>query len=132
MYSDFEAFYTRNLYMRIRDCWNRPICSVAGAEFDLLERESDDYNWNFRYFCELTTCQGTGLEITKNFHCDRGVFKHSLRITVSSPFLEKFVKLDMREIFRYRKITKLNTLNKFYKCKNCEFWHVGFLKCVNA
>ncbi|XP_057315311.1 serine palmitoyltransferase 2-like [Hydractinia symbiolongicarpus] len=47
LYSDFEAFYTRNLYTRIRDCWNRPICSVAGAEIDLLERESDDYNWNF-------------------------------------------------------------------------------------
>ena len=27
----------------------RPICSVAGAEIDLLDRESDDYNWNFRY-----------------------------------------------------------------------------------
>lgn len=49
MYASFEAFYTRNLYTRIRDCWNRPICSVAGAEIDLLERESDDFNWNFRY-----------------------------------------------------------------------------------
>ncbi|XP_065661031.1 serine palmitoyltransferase 2 isoform X2 [Hydra vulgaris] len=48
LYSDFESFYTRNLYTRIRDCWNRPIGSVAGAELDLLERTSDDYNWNFR------------------------------------------------------------------------------------
>jgi len=48
LYADFESFYTRNLYTRIRDCWNRPICSVAGAEMTLLNRESDDYNWNFK------------------------------------------------------------------------------------
>ena len=49
LYADFESFYTRNLYTRIRDCWNRPICSVAGAEVTLLDRESEDYNWNFRF-----------------------------------------------------------------------------------
>lgn len=49
LYADFEAFYTRNLYTRIRDCWNRPICSVAGPEIDILERTSDDFNWNFNY-----------------------------------------------------------------------------------
>jgi len=49
LYSDFEAFYTRNLYTRIRDCWNRPICSVAGPEIDIMERVSGDYNWNFMY-----------------------------------------------------------------------------------
>jgi len=47
LYADFESFYTRNLYTRIRDCWNRPICSVAGAEVTLLDRDSEDYNWNF-------------------------------------------------------------------------------------
>jgi len=49
LYASFEAFYTRNLYLRIRDCWNRPIGSVAGAEVDLLERKSDDFNWSFNY-----------------------------------------------------------------------------------
>uniref|UniRef100_A0A7N6FBD0 serine C-palmitoyltransferase n=1 Tax=Anabas testudineus TaxID=64144 RepID=A0A7N6FBD0_ANATE len=49
LYQDFENFYTRNLYMRIRDNWNRPICSVPGAKMDLLERESHDYNWTFKY-----------------------------------------------------------------------------------
>jgi len=48
LYADFESFYTRNLYRRIRDCWNRPIASVAGAEFDLVERVSDDHNWTIR------------------------------------------------------------------------------------
>ncbi|MEQ2296570.1 serine palmitoyltransferase, long chain base subunit [Ameca splendens] len=50
LYQDFENFYTRNLYMRVRDNWNRPICSLPGPVFDLMERVSDDYNWTFRYF----------------------------------------------------------------------------------
>ncbi|KAJ8409128.1 hypothetical protein AAFF_G00241490 [Aldrovandia affinis] len=49
LYQDFENFYTRNLYMRIRDSWNRPICSVPGAKMDLAERVSHDYNWTFHY-----------------------------------------------------------------------------------
>ena len=48
LYADFESFYTRNLYIRIRDCWNRPISSVPGAHIDVMKRESDDYNWTFR------------------------------------------------------------------------------------
>ncbi|KAM8947631.1 serine palmitoyltransferase 3 isoform 2-T2 [Pelodytes ibericus] len=49
LYQDFENFYTRNLYMRVRDNWNRPICSVPGPQFDLMERLTDDYNWTFRH-----------------------------------------------------------------------------------
>ncbi|TRY86585.1 hypothetical protein DNTS_018580 [Danionella cerebrum] len=49
LYQDFENFYTRNLYMRIRDNWNRPICSVPGAKVDLVERLSPDYNWTFEH-----------------------------------------------------------------------------------
>ncbi|XP_075452166.1 serine palmitoyltransferase 3 isoform X2 [Ascaphus truei] len=49
LYQDFENFYTRNLYMRVRDNWNRPICSVPGPKFDLMERVTDDYNWTFRH-----------------------------------------------------------------------------------
>ena len=48
LYASFESFYTRNLYRRIRDCWNRPICSSPGAEIDIMERESLDNNWTFR------------------------------------------------------------------------------------
>lgn len=47
LYQDFENFYTRNLYMRIRDNWNRPISSVPGARMDLVERVTPDYNWTF-------------------------------------------------------------------------------------
>ncbi|OCT68193.1 serine palmitoyltransferase 2 isoform X2 [Xenopus laevis] len=49
LYQDFEDFYTRNLYMRIRDNWNRPVCSVPGERIDLMERFTDDYNWTFKF-----------------------------------------------------------------------------------
>lgn len=49
LYQDFENFYTRNLYMWIRDSWNRPICSVPGAKVDLVERVSHDYNRTFEW-----------------------------------------------------------------------------------
>ncbi|XP_041726242.1 serine palmitoyltransferase 3-like [Coregonus clupeaformis] len=48
LYQDFENFYTRNLYMRVRDSWNRPICSLPGPVFDVMERVSPDHNWTFR------------------------------------------------------------------------------------
>ena len=49
LYQSYESFYTRNVYIRIRDCFNRPICSVPGAEIELLDRKTNDYNWSF-YF----------------------------------------------------------------------------------
>lgn len=36
--SDFQAFYTRRLYMRIVDIFNRPICSAPGSWIDVMER----------------------------------------------------------------------------------------------
>ncbi len=48
LFQSYESFYTRNVYIRIRDCFNRPICSVPGAEIELVKRESDDYNWTFK------------------------------------------------------------------------------------
>lgn len=47
--SDFESLYTRRLYMRIRDCWHRPITGIPGRILHLLERYSDDYNLTFKY-----------------------------------------------------------------------------------
>ena len=49
MFQSFESFHTRNVYIRNRDCFNRPVCSVPGAEIELLERKSDDFNWSY-YF----------------------------------------------------------------------------------
>ncbi|ELU16750.1 hypothetical protein CAPTEDRAFT_165279 [Capitella teleta] len=49
LYQNFESFYTRNLYTRIRDAWNRPICSLPGARMDLMHRVTDDHCVSFRF-----------------------------------------------------------------------------------
>lgn len=46
--SDFESLYTRRLYKRIRDCWQRPITGVPSRTLTLLERVSKDYNETFQ------------------------------------------------------------------------------------
>lgn len=48
LYIGFESFYTRNVYRRIQDCWNRTICSVPGAIIDLMERTTPDYGWTMK------------------------------------------------------------------------------------
>jgi len=42
--SSWENFYTRRLYHRIQDCFNRPIASNPGANIHVLERVSTDGN----------------------------------------------------------------------------------------
>lgn len=48
LYQSYESFYTRNVYQRIGDCFNRPIGSVPAGKLDLLERVTPDYNWSFK------------------------------------------------------------------------------------
>lgn len=48
LYSGYGPFYTRNIYRRIRNGWNQPVCSLPGATIDLMDRVSDDYFWTFR------------------------------------------------------------------------------------
>lgn len=55
LYKSFDAFYTRNIYRPIRDCWNLPLLSVPGAMITLRDRTSDNYNWTFRYLDTETT-----------------------------------------------------------------------------
>ncbi|KAL3986152.1 Serine palmitoyltransferase 2 domain protein [Acanthocheilonema viteae] len=49
LFSEFEAIYERNCYMRVRDVFERPISSVPGATVKLLDRSSEDYNWTYKY-----------------------------------------------------------------------------------
>eukprot|EP00127_Corallochytrium_limacisporum_P003638 Clim_evm26s151 gene=Clim_evmTU26s151 len=48
LYADFESFFTRHLYRRIRDVFNRPISSVPGRHIELVDRETTDFGWTFR------------------------------------------------------------------------------------
>ncbi|KAL0024670.1 hypothetical protein WJX77_007715 [Trebouxia sp. C0004] len=37
---DYEDFYTRRMYYRIHDCWNRPIASAPDAWIDVMSRSA--------------------------------------------------------------------------------------------
>lgn len=60
LYDAFESFYSRYVYRRIRDCWNRPICSVPGAELTLKDRVTPDYGWSFEFTGTETRCLNLG------------------------------------------------------------------------
>ena len=47
LYDRFESFYCQYIYRRIRDCWNRPVCSAPGATISLRHRKTYDYGWTF-------------------------------------------------------------------------------------
>ncbi|KAI9175806.1 serine palmitoyltransferase component [Blastocladiella emersonii ATCC 22665] len=54
--SDFDSFYSRRLYQRIRDCFNRPITNVPGRHITLLDRYSDDGNKTFTLTGKTKKC----------------------------------------------------------------------------
>ncbi|KAK7872665.1 hypothetical protein R5R35_002660 [Gryllus longicercus] len=60
LYDRFESFYLQYVYRRVRDCWNRPICSVPGAEVVLKDRMTPDYGWTFQFTGTTTKCLNLG------------------------------------------------------------------------
>ncbi|XP_029663473.1 serine palmitoyltransferase 2 isoform X2 [Formica exsecta] len=60
LYDNFEKFYLRYVYRRVKDCWNRPICSVPGAMVTLKDRVTNDYGWTFQFTGTETQCINLG------------------------------------------------------------------------
>ncbi|XP_011056615.1 PREDICTED: LOW QUALITY PROTEIN: serine palmitoyltransferase 2 [Acromyrmex echinatior] len=60
LYDNFEKFYLKYVYRRVRDCWNRPICSVPGAKVTLKDRVTHDYGWTFQFTGTETPCINLG------------------------------------------------------------------------
>ncbi|RVW52669.1 Long chain base biosynthesis protein 2a [Vitis vinifera] len=51
-----EDFYIRRLYLRIQDCFGRPISSAPDAWFDVVERFSNDNNKTLKRTTKISTC----------------------------------------------------------------------------
>ncbi|XP_064601850.1 serine palmitoyltransferase 2-like isoform X2 [Liolophura sinensis] len=49
LYQSWESFYTRNLYHRVCDCWNRPITSAAGVHIKVVDRKMEDNGWTLKH-----------------------------------------------------------------------------------
>lgn len=83
-YSD--SFYTRRLYNRIQDCWNRPICSNPGARIDVMERTSKDGNMTLELSNKTIRCVNVGSYNYLGFADD---WKHTCKDEVFSA-LDKY------------------------------------------
>ncbi|GJM91991.1 hypothetical protein PR202_ga08414 [Eleusine coracana subsp. coracana] len=55
-----EDFYTRRLYLRIQDCFGRPIASAPDAWFDVVERYSNDSNKTLHRTSKTSKCLNLG------------------------------------------------------------------------
>uniref|UniRef100_A0A0E0BJH9 serine C-palmitoyltransferase n=1 Tax=Oryza glumipatula TaxID=40148 RepID=A0A0E0BJH9_9ORYZ len=55
-----EDFYVRRLYLRIQDCFGRPIASAPDAWFDVVERYSNDSNKTLKRTSNTTRCLNLG------------------------------------------------------------------------
>ncbi|KAF8408469.1 hypothetical protein HHK36_007623 [Tetracentron sinense] len=55
-----EDFYVRRLYLRIQDCFGRPISSAPDAWFDVVERYSNDNNKTLKRTTKMCRCLNLG------------------------------------------------------------------------
>ncbi|KAL1314564.1 hypothetical protein HN51_041372 [Arachis hypogaea] len=55
-----EDFYIRRLYLRIQDCFGRPISSAPDAWFDVVERYSNDNNKTLKRTTKVSRCLNLG------------------------------------------------------------------------
>ncbi|KAF5808553.1 putative serine C-palmitoyltransferase [Helianthus annuus] len=55
-----EDFYIRRLYLRIQDCFGRPISSPPDAWFDVVERVSNDNNKTLKRTTKTSRCLNLG------------------------------------------------------------------------
>lgn len=55
-----EDFYTRRLYLRIQDCFNRPIASAPDSWIDVVERYSKDNNKTLLRTSKTSKCLNLG------------------------------------------------------------------------
>eukprot|EP01038_Epipyxis_sp_PR26KG_P008357 gene8357-11304_t len=56
----WESFFTRRLYHRLQDCWNRPICSSPSAHIDVMKRSSKDDNCTLSTTGDSISCLNLG------------------------------------------------------------------------
>ena len=60
MFQSWENFYTRRMYHRIQDCWNRPVGSRPASSIDVMDRDSGDGMKTMRLTGKSTRCLNLG------------------------------------------------------------------------
>lgn len=60
LYDDYGAFYTKCVYGRISENYNRPVCSKPGPWIEVLDRTGFEYAETLNYTGEVRTCLNLG------------------------------------------------------------------------
>ena len=60
LFKSWESFFTRRLFHRVQDCWNRPIASSPGAHIQVMERVTRDGNKSFQTTGNLIPAMNVG------------------------------------------------------------------------
>lgn len=60
MFGHWDSFWTRKMYRKISDCWNRPVTSCPGAHIRVVERISNDCNESFQRTGKEIDCLNLG------------------------------------------------------------------------
>lgn len=77
---NWEKLYTRRIYHRIQDCFNRPISSSAGVRISMLERVSSDRNKSLEVLGNVDDPDEVDQSVCKDYNSCR----HLLTTTTSS------------------------------------------------
>lgn len=60
LFKTWESFFTRRLYHRVQDCWNRPISSSPGTRIDIIKRTSQNGNCTLQTTTDTINCLNLG------------------------------------------------------------------------
>lgn len=92
LFDPFERFYLRYVYRRVKDCWNRPICSCPADTVVLKDRITPDFGWSFEFTGTETKCLNLGSYNYLGFAQNKGPCAedsiesiHKYGLAISSP-----------------------------------------------
>jgi len=60
LYNGTQRVFLFRVYQRVRDCFERPICSTPGPRFDIMDRMSPDENFTYEYTGSITNSLNLG------------------------------------------------------------------------
>lgn len=125
LYSSFESFFSRRIFRRVRDCWERPITGVPGRHITVLERVSDDYNETFRLTGRKLRLLNFGSYNYLGFSSNEGPIVEKVVETVRKHPL--VVAAPAREVGCHPIVKELeNEMASFLHQEDCMVFSIGY------
>jgi len=125
MFRDWESFWTRRIYKRIQDCWNRPVSGVPADRIVLNERITHDYADTWQETGKKTDCLNLGSYNYLGFSDTKGVCVENV-----SEAIRKFgisttsVQNDLGTTTLHREAEL--KMARFLKKEDCIIFGMGF------